>query len=593
MILLASSLNLVAASESGTDPSEIVVGEETYRKPFTQYPPLVAEALKNRPVEDSHSSQGPDYMFFEADWLLLLGISHRRTLEEHATANVNDLDFKQISLAINALQQGVSLIQHIRVEYPAESPTATDRLGELFVNIGETYNISPHDYEYTLAMDFFIKAEEIYREKLQDEEPAWGEDSRNDVEIRWAHCCHRIGVALLGTAQDIANGANLEAALFDDDPEKANEIVASSIEKIHANARVAEEHLRKAVTVFTKALEEKYFGMDQEIGIQGHLATTLSNLGTAVALAGDLEGGIEYVEQALVLHRKLLERLPVGDITHDDATMDIADILYSLAEQYLQLGKYDKAIQNYSRAMVWNEEHNIAPPGELGALVQQEDLELDDAVEDLESQLEAYNVVNNDAREIPVSDYEDRAYENYPTKDDLYEGDIHVNLGSLLLAKGDFVAAGSHLSQAIKLYELSDEEEDRNVADAKYNMAVLYYRTGEFSLSREMYEAAVDIYRTVVGEGVDPRMVGMDPEQVPRVSPWQLGKAEQADEAEQKIKDSEIPHPGDKAKQKSKDSETTTQPRTKKQKEGTIHKDWLDLDDVKDTRMNATIKDEL
>jgi tetratricopeptide (TPR) repeat protein len=238
-----------------------------------------------------------------------------------------------------------------------------------------------------------------------------------------------------------------------------------------------------------------------------------------------------------------------------------------LAEQYLQIGKYDKAKQHYSRAMEWNVENNIGPPEELEF---EEGLsELEEAIDAHQGQLEAYFVLNNIEMDIEVSDYEGEEDQIYRGKDDLYEGDIHVNLGSMFLAKGDLVSAGSHLSQAIKLYDLRLEDEDRNMADAKFNMAVLNYRIGEYALSREFYDSALDIYRDVVGGGVDPRMVGMDASEVPRVSP-------RAPAADKKV-----------------EAQPQSETKKLKEKEATIHEDWVDLDDVKDMRMNATIREEL
>jgi hypothetical protein len=63
---VALSVALVVASSAcafvGAD--EIVVGEHTYRTPFTQYPPLVAETPLSRPADHS-SEEGPDGIFYK------------------------------------------------------------------------------------------------------------------------------------------------------------------------------------------------------------------------------------------------------------------------------------------------------------------------------------------------------------------------------------------------------------------------------------------------------------------------------------------------------------------------------------------------
>jgi tetratricopeptide (TPR) repeat protein len=588
--LVALSIVLIAASSAcvfagavndvdvGTADGSIVVGKETYRTPFTQYPPLVADTLQSRPVYYSSKSgdegnQDPDVMIAEADWLLFLGMAHRRTLEEKV--ELTEVDFQQILMSANALQQGIALMEQLREQYPDERLTAGLRLAELYVNLGETYHLSVNDDQYKMAMDYFVRAEDIYRQTLEsDEYIPWASDdgsdegaSRVEVEIRWAHCCHRIGVALLAMARDIAHTMDLDASLLTD-PETIQAVLASAKAKLETNALMAETHLRKAVTIFSKIskggyknTESKDYQMD-EVDIDRHLASALSSLGTAVGMTGDLEAGIEYSEQALEIYQKLYPRLPQGDHVKEEAMMDISDMLYTLAEQHLQLGKYDGAKQHYSKAMEWYSENNIAPP-EHGAF-DQGVTELDDAIAEYEAQLEAYNVLNNQGMDIGVSDYED---EIYMGKDELYEGDIHMSLGSLFLAKGDLVSAGSHLSQSIKLYEISGEEEDRNLADAKFNMSVLKYQTGDYALSREFYDSALDIYRDVVGAGIDPRMT-MDASEIPRASPRAPveNKAEMQTQSESMKQDA---------------------------KEGIIHKDWVDLDDVKEMRKNTTIREEL
>ena len=582
IVLAAASSACVFAGASAVQDvdgsDDIVVGKETYRTPFTQYPPLVADSLQSRPVYySSDGNQDPDGMIAEADWLLYLGMAHRRTLEEKG--KLTEADFQEIPKSVNALQQGIALMEQFRNQFPAERLTAALRLAELYVNLGETYHLSANDEEYRQAMDYLNQAEEIYRSTLESEESiAWASDdgsdegaSRVDVEIRWGHCCHRIGVALLAMARESAHTTELDASLLTD-PETIQTMIASTKVKLEANALMAEIHLRIAVKIFTKISKGGYkktrskdYQMDGEGDVIEHnLATALSSLGTAVGMTGDVEAGIEYSEQALEIYQKLYPRLRQRDIAREEATMDISDMLYTLAEQHLQLGKYDGAKQHYSKAMEWNSENNIAPPEAHGEFVQGVS-ELDDAIDEHEAQLEAYNVLNNQGMDIEVSDYEDQIYMG---KDDLYEGDIHMGLGSLFLAKGDLVSAGSHLSQSIKLYEISGEEEDRNLADAKFNMSVLKYQTGEYALSREFYDSALDIYRDVVGAGIDPRMAGMDASEIPRASP----RAPVENKAEM---------------------QTQSESMKQDEKEGIIHEDWVDLDDVKEMRKNATVREEL
>jgi tetratricopeptide (TPR) repeat protein len=606
LVAASSACALVGASalqDDGVDTAAdvlIVVGKEKYRTPFTQYSLLVEDVLQSRPAYYSSDNPDPYELIAQADWLLYLGVAHRRGLEEGGELTGDD--FQELSKSANALQEGIALMELVREQYPAQRLTVDLRLAELYVNLAETNHMSAHKVEYDIAMKYFVRAEYIYRAMLESEEPiAWSSDdgsdpyrgaSRLEVEIRWGHCCHRIGEANLDIAQ---KGESLLTILISRDalqvadPETEQEnfqaLIATTKATIVESAGNAEREIRKAVNIFIKVSQGGYKNrriQDYQMAdfdIYRHLATALSNLGTAVSMTGDLEGGIGYTEQAIGVFKNLYPLLPIG-MVKEDATMTIADMLYAMADQHLQLGKYDKAKEHYSKAMEWNSENNIPPSEDLGGFVHGV-TELDDAIDEHEAQLDAYNVLNNQGMDIEVSDYEDQLYLG---KDDLYEGDIHMSLGSLFLAKGDLVSAGSHLSQSIKLYELSGEEEDRNLADAKFNMSVLKYRTGEYALSREFYDSALDIYRDVVGAGIDPRMAGMDPSEIPRASP-RLPEDYEARNADVSM----LEDLAELEMQMEMESETMQQ----KEKEGAIHEDWVDLDDVKEMRMNKTIREEL
>jgi tetratricopeptide (TPR) repeat protein len=90
------------------------------------------------------------------------------------------------------------------------------------------------------------------------------------------------------------------------------------------------------------------------------------------------------------------------------------------------------------------------------------------------------------------------------TKDGSYEGDLHATLGSMYMAKQDFVAALSHFNQAIRLYELAGEHHSVVMANTKFNLATLNFRIGEYSTSADEYDEALDIFKQVYGDGTNP-----------------------------------------------------------------------------------------
>jgi hypothetical protein len=62
------------------------------------------------------------------------------------------------------------------------------------------------------------------------------------------------------------------------------------------------------------------------------------------------------------------------------------------------------------------------------------------------------------------------------------------------------VLAASHLQQAVRKYELSGEAYTDNMATAKYNLAMLYFKSSEFSKSAVLHAEAIDVFRAVGAE---------------------------------------------------------------------------------------------
>jgi tetratricopeptide (TPR) repeat protein len=495
--LTVLGLCLISASEAKTATSDdIIVGTKTYQQPFSQYSSAVATVLKKQPVL-GESSLDPANFFTEGDWLMDLGLAHRSGLEQ--AANINDVVFSDIADAVGAFQAAVPIFQQAE-QVPTYGLAAKERLAEVFFSIGETYNLSPNEDEYRLAMEFLMQSEQIYREQLQKEKGGWDEAIRPEIEIRWAHCCHRIGIGLLSMDNVVENEALI------DDPEELERIMAKNMDQMLAAVEKAIEYLTRASGVFEQTVQRNNLPMDQS-ELQRHLATSWQHLGTALTMKGDAVAGAEYSEKALEFYKKVFSRLPAGNTGTEEAMMDIADIMYTLAEQYLQLGSYDKAKQMYTDAMQWYEQYNLAPPvvveNEYAADYDGQTLEV------VELQLSGYNDLRDMDASVQIEEGEE-----YYQRDDGYEGDLHLSIGTLYLDRNDFVSAASHLDQAIQLYELSGETEERNTADAKYNLAILHFRNADFLASDAAYNSALDTYRKVVGDGMDPRMMGLEMDQL-------------------------------------------------------------------------------
>jgi tetratricopeptide (TPR) repeat protein len=109
-------------------------------------------------------------------------------------------------------------------------------------------------------------------------------------------------------------------------------------------------------------------------------------------------------------------------------------------------------------------------------------------------------------KQPPNDDYVvDENGENRINKqDDGYEGDLHSSLGSMYMYKHDFVAALSHLKQAVRLYELAGDHHSIVMANTKYSLSTLNFRIGEYSTSASEYEEALDLFKQSYGDGTNP-----------------------------------------------------------------------------------------
>jgi hypothetical protein len=87
----------------------------------------------------------------------------------------------------------------------------------------------------------------------------------------------------------------------------------------------------------------------------------------------------------------------------------------------------------------------------------------------------------------------------YYEKDDVYEADIHLSIGTLYLEEIDkgirtssMTDAMTHFDQAVRLYEMSgDADSTTNMALAKYNLFLLHLRDGNYRVAARRYNEAI------------------------------------------------------------------------------------------------------
>jgi hypothetical protein len=97
--------------------------------------------------------------------------------------------------------------------------------------------------------------------------------------------------------------------------------------------------------------------------------------------------------------------------------------------------------------------------------------------------------------------------EYYYEKDDIYEADIHLSIGTLYIKEFDkgtftsnsFTNAMTHLDQAVRLYEMSSDDTDHSITTnmtlAKYYLFLLHLRDGNYHFAAQRYNDAIDWLR--------------------------------------------------------------------------------------------------
>jgi tetratricopeptide (TPR) repeat protein len=129
-------------------------------------------------------------------------------------------------------------------------------------------------------------------------------------------------------------------------------------------------------------------------------------------------------------------------------------------------------------------------------------------------------VADNDIQQNSMNDDQmllmDESNGYYYEKNDSYEADIHVSIGTLYMEEFDKVISTSsithamtHFEQAVRLYEMSgDVDSNTNMALAKYNLFLLHLRGGNYRMAARRYNDAIDLFRNIESHSTD--VTGMD-----------------------------------------------------------------------------------
>jgi tetratricopeptide (TPR) repeat protein len=158
--------------------------------------------------------------------------------------------------------------------------------------------------------------------------------------------------------------------------------------------------------------------------------------------------------------------------------------------------------------MQWHAHHTIEVAPLYPIMEDQEDAALQEYTHALKEYREMLQSPNGQPKQkkssiyYPKGNEEDEEY--YADADDGYEGDLHASIGGLYLERGEAEHGMGHLEQAVRLYQTKGEGTERPTADVKLNLAIAYYRVRRFTDSQRVQFEALDIYRELYKDGVNP-----------------------------------------------------------------------------------------
>lgn len=484
-------------SRTPSDKTNISVGKATYRPPFSQYGAMVAQHLNQLPSSSTKIEW--------AAWYMTLGLHHGSMDPELAV-----VDWVEMELALNAYRQAIETIGTI-----VESSEEELFVASVYFQMGEIYLLHPEreqDQHGKDALEHFGKAKALYT-KLRNA-PASKVMDPEDVDLRWADTCTRIGLLLVSSsahihqfALDLMAGA-MNGGENDDIAEPDMDELMEKVREAEAVLQDAEALLQGAVAVYRAALQ-KEDNVWARITTQMALGTALQNAAMVASMSGKMDQAMEYNLEALSLHRDdLLPHLDARSPEGEHSKTTTADILLGMADTTLQMGQYDGSKSYYRQALEWHDQHNI------GVAPMQNVLQ-DDGGDTLQQHVDALQHYRSmveggtGSKEVKLEGLNDGS-DYYYQRDDGYEGDLHAALGALYLSNDDVDKAMAYLENAISLYRTNDDSNSRRMADTKTNLAFALFRARQFQESIRVHTEALEVYRELYGDGVNPLTQGLE-----------------------------------------------------------------------------------
>ena len=476
-------------SNKETTINDIVIAGQTYREPFSQYGAAIAQSLSDRPTVAKSWQYG--------DWLIQFATTIRG---EQSSPTLN------IVRAIAILELSAKLFTTLAQMGYGDAKVS---MANSYMTMAETYIFDLYNPQYGEALDYFELSNKLFKEALDENKFPIG-ITRADVELNWADTLVRIAVILveqeMGNEQDQfeMDLNNMDMNNFDMKIFDMNNLMGAGGQLSESTKR-AEELLTQAVASLRDQLAHAT-NPTHALQRRTRLANALQNLASiSMMVSPDLEKIYVLLEEAVTHYMAALKDLDESNPERGNAIGGVAESLYSLSDGYLQAGKYEQAKARYRDTMNWYKKYNLATPVVQDAQI----MDADGTLEATEHALEEYTAMLYGGGEIQIPNDHTRPGDPLYQADELYEADLHATLGALRMTRNEMHLAINHFANAIELYARNPGSE-RILADTKLNLAMSYFKQGDYELSIEANDEALDIYERVTKEGKNPLMDGLE-----------------------------------------------------------------------------------
>lgn len=532
-----------------------IVGEATYRPSYLRHGTGVAAVLLQAP-----SLHAPDQVKTArerielAEWYFKLGNAHYPHADQHSagmtvdqTVQWEDRMLVEVELSINAFQQVKEVLDGTG-EASSDQVMLNEKhalLAMAHFQLGEAYFLRQDRDSIQIALDEYKQARQFYEILINESGNAFAWEELFELKEKYAGTCSRVGMTVIAAMDpmeqlpdwmegmmdmmggtggesshgfgDVSTDPSINTQAGSDSRSSFGSGKSNALEEAHAAYEVAIGVFNDLIRFRDSYTQKTEWDWNQ---IESNLAATTQHFASALTMGGDLQKSKSYFQQAIQIHERLV--LKFQDANHQSAVLDLqrtqtflADVYLSLSDTCTQLGDYDCAKLSYGKAM----DLHLANKIETAPIQMMEDQEeqLNSLLSETQAVLLEYRAgiqgkATPDRRSslfsgIPGDETEQYMYQ----KDDGYEGDLLSSLGTIYLSMGKPENAISYFEQAVEKYKMNkDDQMSPAMADLLINTAMAYYRVQDFQKSKEQQWTALDFYRSLYGDGVNPYVQGLD-----------------------------------------------------------------------------------